>query len=165
MNNLESKYLGEKLVRHSSLESLERPKCEVPITPKPKKKEIELSDHIQFLITEKSPPQACLIDVRDAIDDGDVLSEGKHFPCSSYHFVFVFFLCCCFDIFTKDGISQSYVVKVLIHYFISELFDHPFQSAVESFSFSFYFTIFGSKIDFSNENVFISVVDCQSTIS
>lgn len=77
MNNLESKYLGEKLARHSSLESLERPKCETPVTPKFRKKEIELSDHIQFLITEKSPPQACLIDVREIIDDGDVPSEGK----------------------------------------------------------------------------------------
>lgn len=92
MNNLESKYLGEKLARHSSLESLERPKCEAPVTPKPRKKEIELSDHIQFLITEKSPPQACLIDVRETIEDGDVLSEGEFsLPNSINNFYIKFF--------------------------------------------------------------------------
>lgn len=85
MNNLESKYLGEKLARHRSLESLECSKCEAPVTPKPRKKEIELSDHIQFLITEKSPPQACIIDVRETVDDGDVLSEGK-FAVANFFF-------------------------------------------------------------------------------
>lgn len=80
INNLESKYLGEKQARHGSLENLERPKCEVISAPKPRKKEVELSDHIQFLITEKSTPQASsLIEVtRDAIDDGDVVSDGMY---------------------------------------------------------------------------------------
>lgn len=80
INNLESKYLGEKLARHGSLESLERPKCEgIMVAPKPRKKEVELSDHIQFLITEKSAPQtSSSVEVsREAIDEGDVLSEGK----------------------------------------------------------------------------------------
>lgn len=79
INNLESKYLGEKLVRHGSLESLERPKCEAIIPSKPRKKEVELSDHIQFLITEKSAPQtsSCIDASREPIDDGDVLSDGK----------------------------------------------------------------------------------------
>lgn len=71
------------MVRHSSLESLERTKCDTQLVtpPKPRKKEVELSDHIQFLITEKSPSQACSsVDVvRDTIDDGDVLSEGNLF--------------------------------------------------------------------------------------
>lgn len=89
MNNLESKYLGENIARHSSLESLERPKCEAPVTPKPRKKDIELSDHIQFLITEKSPPQACLVDVRETIDDGDVLSEGKFCKIFKWHAVII----------------------------------------------------------------------------
>lgn len=78
MNSLESKYLGEKLARHGSLESLDRPKIESIITPKPRKKEVELSDHIQFLITEKSAPQAANADeVSRDVDDGDVLSEGR----------------------------------------------------------------------------------------
>lgn len=79
INNLESKYLGEKLARHGSLESLERPKCEAIIPSKPRKKEVELSDHIQFLITEKSAPQtsSCIDASREPIDDGDVLSDGK----------------------------------------------------------------------------------------
>lgn len=48
------------------------------VTTKARKKETELSDHIQFLITEKSPPQACSVDVvREIIDEGDILSEGK----------------------------------------------------------------------------------------
>lgn len=78
INNLESKYLGEKLARHGSLESLERPKCELINASKPRKKEVELSDHIQFLITEKSAPQASsLIEVsREAIDE-EYVSDGK----------------------------------------------------------------------------------------
>lgn len=69
------------MARHSSLESLERSKCDLIGPPKPRKKEVELSDHIQFLITEKSPPQACSVDVtaREAIDEGDVLSEGTFY--------------------------------------------------------------------------------------
>lgn len=79
INNLESKYLGEKLARHGSLESLERPKCEAILPPKSRKKEIELSDHIQFLITEKTAPQtsSSLDASREPIDDGDVFSDGK----------------------------------------------------------------------------------------
>lgn len=90
MNNLESKYLGEKLARHRSLESLECPKCEAPVAPKPRKKEIELSDHIEFLITEKSPPQARLIDVRETVDDGDVVSEGKFAAAIFFFFSIIF---------------------------------------------------------------------------
>lgn len=80
INNLETKYLGEKLARHNSLESLERPKCETIIPAlKPRRKEVELSDHIQFLITEKSMPQASSSDdaSRDPTDDGDILPDGR----------------------------------------------------------------------------------------
>lgn len=63
--------------RDSSLGSLEQSISEI-ITLKPKKKEVELSDHIQFSITEKWPPQSRRADiVRDQTDDGDILSEGR----------------------------------------------------------------------------------------
>lgn len=81
INNLESKYLGEKLARHGSLDSLERPKCESIIAPKPRKKEVELSDHIQFLITEKSAPQtSSSFEVsREPVDEGDVFTDGEFY--------------------------------------------------------------------------------------
>lgn len=71
-------FVGEnELQRDSSLGSLEQSISEI-ITLKPKKKEVELSDHIQFSITEKWPPQSSRTDiVRDQPDDGDILSEGR----------------------------------------------------------------------------------------
>lgn len=85
---METKYLGDKLSRHDSLESLEKVKSEVisPSPPiRPRRKEVELSDHIQFLITEKSAPQKHSEDaVRDQLDDGDFTAEGKIFDLCFY---------------------------------------------------------------------------------
>ncbi|XP_031631652.1 guanylate cyclase soluble subunit beta-1 isoform X2 [Contarinia nasturtii] len=84
---------GEKLARHGSLESLERPKCEgIIVPPKPRKKEVELSDHIQFLITEKSAPQtSSSVEVsREAIDEGDVISEEGLISTETFCRIFPF---------------------------------------------------------------------------
>lgn len=80
INNLESKYLGEKMARHGSLENLERPHSDAIIPLKPRKKETELSDHIQFLITEKTMPKTSSSDETSrelAADEGDIISDGK----------------------------------------------------------------------------------------
>lgn len=87
INNLESKYLGDKHARRSSLEHSDRVKKDSsqalsslppPLAPKPRKKEVELSDHIQFLITEKSPPQTCSVDVtRESVDESELTTEGE----------------------------------------------------------------------------------------
>lgn len=70
-------WIGDIESQHdSSLGNLEQSINEI-ITLKAKKKEVELSDHIQFSITEKSPPQSSRMDtVRDTTDDGDIISEG-----------------------------------------------------------------------------------------
>lgn len=89
INNLESKYLGEKMARHGSLESLERPHSDAIIPLKPRKKEIELSDHIQFLITEKSIPKTSSSDDTSrelTADEGDIISDGEY-----YNFDLLFF--------------------------------------------------------------------------
>lgn len=68
------------MARHGSLESLERPHSDAIIPLKPRKKEIELSDHIQFLITEKSMPKTSSSDETSrelAGDEGDIISDGK----------------------------------------------------------------------------------------
>lgn len=47
-----------------------------------RKKEVELSDHIQFLITEKTPHRTCSADdvvVREPLDEGDVVTDGTYF--------------------------------------------------------------------------------------
>lgn len=72
----------------SSLGNLEQSLNDI-ITLKPKK--VELSDHIQFSITERSPPQSSRMDaVRDQTDDGDIISEGEQnwcilCPCTMMH--------------------------------------------------------------------------------
>lgn len=86
---------NEKLTRSSnSLESQSNDNCNTIITssssssttptmakPLPRKKEVELSDHVQFLITEKNPHQTCSADdvvVREPFDEGDVITEGMY---------------------------------------------------------------------------------------
>lgn len=84
--------INEKLMRPSnSLESVchSNENCNSLIAPTapttstmtkpPRKKEVELSDHIQFLITEKTPHQTRSTDdvvVREPLDEGDVVTEG-----------------------------------------------------------------------------------------
>lgn len=69
---MENIYLGEKLGQ-LQLDNMERGKENVH---KPRKKEIELSDHIQFLITEKSGPKKTSVDERDQADESDVELTG-----------------------------------------------------------------------------------------
>lgn len=70
------------MARHGSLESLERPHADpIAIIPsKPRKKEIELSDHIEFLITEKSMPKTSSSSdtARELTADDDIISDGKY---------------------------------------------------------------------------------------
>lgn len=72
IHDLENIYLGEKLGQ-LQLDNIERAKENVH---KPRKKEIELSDHIQFLITEKSGPKKSSVDERDQADESDVELTG-----------------------------------------------------------------------------------------
>lgn len=85
---------NEKLIRSSnSLECQSNDNCNTIIaatappmptkaplmTKPPRKKEVERSDHIQFLITEKTPHRTCAADdavVREPVDEGDVVTEG-----------------------------------------------------------------------------------------
>lgn len=85
---------NEKLIRSSnSLESQSNDNCNTIIAPTaptmptkapvmakpPRKREVERSDHIQFLITEKTPHRTCAADdavVREPVDEGDVVTEG-----------------------------------------------------------------------------------------
>lgn len=74
IHDLENIYLGEKLGQLQS-DNSERTKENVY---KPRKREIELSDHIQFLITEKSGPKKSSVDERDQADESDVeITGGK----------------------------------------------------------------------------------------
>lgn len=68
------------MARHGSLESLERPHSDAIIPLKPRKKEVELSDHIQFLITEKTVSKTSSSDETSrelAADEGDIISDGE----------------------------------------------------------------------------------------
>lgn len=85
---------NEKLIRSSnSLESQCNDNCNTIIaatastmptkapvmTKPPRKREVERSDHIQFLITEKTPHRTCAANdavVREPVDEGDVVTEG-----------------------------------------------------------------------------------------
>lgn len=53
------------------------------VTKPPRKREVEHSDHIQFLITEKTPRQTRSTDDDDDVvvrecDEGDVVTEGMY---------------------------------------------------------------------------------------
>lgn len=44
-----------------------------------KSDDVELSDHIQFLITEVSGPKQPSVQENESLDDVDVVTEGKFF--------------------------------------------------------------------------------------
>lgn len=73
MRQLENMYLGEKVAQQT--DGIERLPDNIV---KPRKKEVELSDHIQFQITEKSEPKANSIDEPDQVDDGDFEAGGNN---------------------------------------------------------------------------------------
>lgn len=64
-------YLGEKLSQQ--IDASER---QPENLFKTRRREVELSDHIQFQITEKSEPKTNSIDEPDLVDDGDVETGG-----------------------------------------------------------------------------------------
>lgn len=84
-NNLETKCLSDKLSRHGSLESLEsleksKNEKKVITSVKPRRKEIEVADHIQFLITEKSASHKNSRDIiGDLLDEADMINKSKQF--------------------------------------------------------------------------------------
>lgn len=74
IHDLENLYLGERIPQQPPAhEPLER-----TTSLKPRRKEAEVADHIQFLITQKSGPKTCSTTDQNQIDESDVeITSGE----------------------------------------------------------------------------------------
>lgn len=70
----ENLYLGERLSHQQTIDIVERPS-----SSKPRRKEVEVADHIQFLITQKSEPKTSSTDDQNQVDESDVEVTGGGF--------------------------------------------------------------------------------------